>query len=210
MSNGRVHHVVSGELGSLIVKRGKDLLHEALTLSSDTPYPPNPRRFEELAVLVLSGIQPEGDGWISEERRKAGAVVFKIPLGLRAWFHRDFPKDRTKVEWMKYLESFDRTEVPEFSRPSAFDGLTLPGWSGARRGFRDQLLDFQDSLRLYREKANSGNGRPDPSAIAKGLPALRQAIADIDAKRYPDLIAEMQSAVAEAEAFLKSSQQAPQ
>lgn len=56
MGNGRIHYVVSAGLGELITKHGKDLLREAVSLYSDPPYPPNPRRLKDLAVIILSGL----------------------------------------------------------------------------------------------------------------------------------------------------------
>lgn len=125
--------MVSAALGELITKHGKDLLREAVSLYSDPPYPPNPKRLEDLAVLVLSGLKAEGDGWMSGEARQEGAVVFKVSLAADGWIRKRFPKEHTATEWMKFLETFDSTQVPESSEPTEFTVYyTSPPRKGAR------------------------------------------------------------------------------
>lgn len=103
---------------------------------------------------------------------------------------------------MKFLETFDSTQVPEGSEPTEFTVYTSP----PRRGARYRLIFLQSSLDNYRKKVASREAAPDTRRIASELQLLRRESENLDAQSEPDLAREVQSAVSEAEAILKGSE----
>jgi hypothetical protein len=99
---GCIHYVVSLRLASLLENRGITQLLSATLLYVDATNPPRDDRVADLAVIILSGVKPAADGWMSERQRAKDMRVIKVPLAVNRAIRLGFPKDG---DWAAYFKT---------------------------------------------------------------------------------------------------------
>lgn len=110
-SGGHDQYVLPADLAKLIETHKMTEMLARLARQVDTVGPERLNRVRDLAVVILSRVKPVNDGWMTEEQKRDGSKVFRIPFATDRKLREGLPKGNAGAEWVAYAKWIEENSM---------------------------------------------------------------------------------------------------